>query len=142
MSYDSRVKPTVLEKGFTPYSSLKKIYLVTQHDKKSIGSNKIEKSANYFNTSKLFLYSHIISQSNPISECHMDKSRQCIVTQDRNYFGPGAVDQFDALVIDVRFFLNAKETLEMIPKKRQPFQRYVFHTHEVRRIQVSKQLVM
>ena len=142
MSYDSRVKPTVLEKGFTPYSSLKKIYLVTQHDKKSIGSNKIEKSANYFNTSKLFLYSHIISQSNPISECHMDKSRQCIVTQDRNYFGPGAVDQFDALVIDVRFFLNAKETLEMIPKKRQPFQRYVFHTHEVRTIQVSKQLLL
>ena len=72
----------------------------------------------------------------------MDKSRQCIVTQDRNYFGPGAVDQFDALVIDVRFFLNAKETLEMIPKKRQPFQRYVFHTHEVRAVQVSKQLLL
>ena len=69
----------------------------------------------------------------------MDKSRQCIVTQDRNYFGPGAVDQFDALVIDVRFFLNAKETLEMIPKKGQPFQRYVFHTHEVRAVQVSRQ---
>ena len=63
-----------------------------------------------------------------------------ILEKDRNYFGPGAVDQFDALVIDVRFFLNAKETLEMIPKKRQPFQRYVFHTHEVRAVQVSKQL--
>ena len=81
-------------------------------------------------------------KNNPISECHIDKSRQCIVTQDRNYFGPGSVDQFDALVIDVRFFLNAKETSEMIPKKRQPFQRYVFHTHEVRRIKVSKQLLL
>ena len=142
LSDDLRVKPTVLGKGFTPYSSLKKIYLVTQHDKKSIGSNKIEKSANFFSTSKLCLQNQISFQNNPISECHMDKSRQCIVTQDRNYFGPGAVDQFDALVIDVRFFLNAKETLEMIPKKRQPFQRYVFHTHEVRRIQVSKQLLL
>ena len=47
--------------------------------------------------------------------------------------GPNSVDEFDALVIQVRFFLKNKETLEMIPKKRQAFQRYVFHTHEAPR---------
>ena len=59
-------------------------------------------------------------------ECHLDASIQCLVTKDRNYLGPNTVDQFDALLIQVRFFLKNKETMEMIPKKRKgPFINYV-----------------
>ena len=66
-----------------------------------------------------------------ISECKIQN--ECIVTTDRDYLGNGNVDQFDALVIQIRFFLHDKETLEMIPKRRNSFQRYVFYTHEAPR---------
>lgn len=61
------------------------------------------------------------------------KEKDCLVTTDRDFLGQGKVDEFDALVVHVRFFLHAKETLEMIPNKRKPFQRYVFYTHEAPR---------
>ena len=64
----------------------------------------------------------------------MDVSQECLVTRDRNYLGGSdTIDQFDALVIHIRFFLKNKETLLMIPKKRKSFQRYVFYTHEAPR---------
>ena len=64
----------------------------------------------------------------------MDVSKECLVTRDRNYLGGSdTIDQFDALVIHIRFFLKNKETLLMIPKKRKSFQRYVFYTHEAPR---------
>ena len=64
----------------------------------------------------------------------MDISHECLVTRDRNYLGgPNTIDQFNALVIQIRFFLKNKETKLMIPKKRKSFQRYVFYTHEAPR---------
>ena len=39
-------------------------------------------------------------------ECRLQN--ECIVTTDRDYLGNGNVDLFDALVIQIRFFLNDK----------------------------------
>ena len=40
------------------------------------------------------------------SECRLQN--ECVVTNDRDYLGNGNVDLFDALVIQIRFFLNDK----------------------------------
>ena len=58
-------------------------------------SNKTEKT---FTLIKIANFSFL--------ECRLQN--ECIVTTDRDYLGNGNVDLFDALVIQIRFFLNDK----------------------------------
>lgn len=55
-----------------------------------------------------------------------------------NYLGYGGIDLFHALVFKVRNFKHDEVALDILPTKRNSYQRYVMTTHEAPRRDFSK----